>query len=198
MVEIGPAARPGTEERAASFPAADSDGDGYLTAEELRQAVDGMAGHGPLADDEFQIMLAGRGRARNRGRRAAKSTRGGPVLPDRAARVSPRNETTQKRGERGTRIHSSASPAPAMARASSRAFLHARRRPCTSPRPPSPRPRAPASLHFSVTVSRSLRSMAAGIGPPLGLLEATPPRAQLLASWALASSLPQPLRLCPG
>ena len=60
MVEIGhtlPA--PGTEKKELrkAFKQADSDGDGYLTADELRQAMDGMAGHGPLADSEFEIML---------------------------------------------------------------------------------------------------------------------------------------------
>ena len=43
--------------RRAAFKAADGDKDGYLTPAELRQAMDGMAGHGPLADSEFEIML---------------------------------------------------------------------------------------------------------------------------------------------
>ena len=50
---------PGTEKKELrkAFKQADGDKDGYLTADELRQAMDGMAGHGPLADDEFQVML---------------------------------------------------------------------------------------------------------------------------------------------
>ena len=60
MVEIGhtlPA--PGTERKQlrAAFKAADGDKDGYLTPDELRRAMDGIAGHGPLADSEFEIML---------------------------------------------------------------------------------------------------------------------------------------------
>jgi Ca2+-binding EF-hand superfamily protein len=82
MVEIGhtlPA--PGTEKKELrkAFKQADSDGDGYLTAEELRQAMDGMAGHGPLADDEFQIML-------EECRRDAEIEEGEPIKIDHAVR----------------------------------------------------------------------------------------------------------------
>ena len=75
MVEIGhtlPA--PGTEKKELrkAFKQADSDGDGYLTAEELRRAMDGMAGHGPLADDEFQVMLQSAGGTR-RSKKASRS-----------------------------------------------------------------------------------------------------------------------------
>ena len=59
LVEIGhtlPA--PGTEKKQlrAAFKQADSDGDGYLTPAELRQAMDGMAAE-PLDDAEFDVML---------------------------------------------------------------------------------------------------------------------------------------------
>ena len=82
MVEIGhtlPA--PGTEKKQLrkAFKQADADGDGYLTAEELRQAMDGMAGHGPLADDEFQVML-------EECRRDAEIEEGEPIKIDAAVR----------------------------------------------------------------------------------------------------------------
>ena len=82
MVEIGhtlPA--PGTEKKELrkAFKAADSDKDGYLTPDELRQAMDGMAGHGPLADDEFQIML-------QECRRDAEIEEGEPIKIDAAVR----------------------------------------------------------------------------------------------------------------
>ena len=82
QVEIGhtlPA--PGTEKKELrkAFKQADSDGDGYLTAEELRRAMDGMAGHGPLADDEFQIML-------EECRRDAEIEEGKPIKIDHAVR----------------------------------------------------------------------------------------------------------------
>ena len=82
MVEIGhtlPA--PGTEKKELrkAFKQADGDNDGYLTPDELRQAMDGMAGHGPLADDEFQIML-------EECRRDAEIEEGEPIKIDAAVR----------------------------------------------------------------------------------------------------------------
>ena len=81
MVEIGhtlPA--PGTERKQlrAAFKQADSDGDGYLTADELRRAMDGMAAE-PLGDDEFQIML-------EECRRDAEIEDGEPIKIDAAVR----------------------------------------------------------------------------------------------------------------
>ena len=81
MVEIGhtlPA--PGTERKQlrAAFKQADSDGDGYLTADELRRAMDGMAAE-PLADDEFQVML-------EECRRDAEIEEGEPIKIDAAVR----------------------------------------------------------------------------------------------------------------
>ena len=81
MVEIGhtlPA--PGTERKQlrAAFKQADSDGDGYLTADELRRAMDGMAAE-PLADDEFQVML-------EECRRDAEIEEGEPIKIDHAVR----------------------------------------------------------------------------------------------------------------
>ncbi len=49
------------------------------TPDELRQAMDGMAGHGPLADDEFQIML-------EECRRDAEIEEGEPIKIDAAVR----------------------------------------------------------------------------------------------------------------
>ena len=82
MVEIGhtlPA--PGTEKKELrkAFKQADGDNDGYLTPDELRQAMDGMAGHGPLGDDEFEIMLA-------ECRRDAEIEEGEPIKIDAAVR----------------------------------------------------------------------------------------------------------------
>ena len=81
MVEIGhtlPA--PGTErkELRKAFKQADSDGDGYLTADELRQAMDGMAAE-PLDDASFEIMLA-------ECRRDAEVEDGEPIKIDHAVR----------------------------------------------------------------------------------------------------------------
>ena len=82
QVEIGhtlPA--PGTEKKELrkAFKQADSDGDGYLTPAELRRAMDGMAGHGPLADDAFEIML-------QECRRDAEIEDGEPIKIDAAVR----------------------------------------------------------------------------------------------------------------
>ena len=80
MVEIGhtlPA--PGTEKKELrkAFKQADSDGDGYLTAEELRQAMDGMAAE-PL-DDAWEVMLA-------ECRRDAEIEDGEPIKIEKAVR----------------------------------------------------------------------------------------------------------------
>ena len=82
MVEIGhtlPA--PGTEKKELrkAFKEADSDGDGYLTPAELRQAMDGMAGHGPLADDAWEVMLS-------ECRRDAEVEDGEPIKIEKAVR----------------------------------------------------------------------------------------------------------------
>ena len=82
MVEIGHTLPgPGTEKKELrkAFKQADADGDGYLTADELRQAMDGMAGHGPLDDAEFQIML-------EECRRDAEVEDGEPIKIDHAVR----------------------------------------------------------------------------------------------------------------
>ena len=81
MVEIGhtlPA--PGTEKKELrkAFKQADSDGDGYLTADELRQAMDGMAAE-PLDDASFEIML-------QECRRDAEVEEGEPIKIDHAVR----------------------------------------------------------------------------------------------------------------
>ena len=81
MVEIGhmlPA--PGTEKKQlrAAFKEADADGDGYLTAEELRQAMDGMAAE-PLDDASFGIML-------QECRRDAEVEEGEPIKIEKAVR----------------------------------------------------------------------------------------------------------------
>jgi len=81
MVEIGhtlPA--PGTEKKELrkAFKQADGDGDGYLTAEELRQAMDGMAAE-PLDDASFEIML-------QECRRDAEIEEGEPIKIDHAVR----------------------------------------------------------------------------------------------------------------
>ena len=81
MVEIGhtlPA--PGTEKKELrkAFKAADSDKDGYLTPDELRQAMDGMAAE-PLADDEWEVMLS-------ECRRDAEVEDGEPIKIDAAVR----------------------------------------------------------------------------------------------------------------
>ena len=54
-----------------------ADGDGFDGRD--RQALDGMAGHGPLADDEFEIMLA-------ECRRDAEVEDGEPIKIDAAVR----------------------------------------------------------------------------------------------------------------
>ena len=82
QVEIGhtlPAPGMEKKELRKAFKQADSDGDGYLTAEELRRAMDGMAGHGPLADDAFEIML-------QECRRDAEIEDGEPIKIDAAVR----------------------------------------------------------------------------------------------------------------
>ena len=81
MVEIGhtlPA--PGTEKKELrkAFKEADADGDGYLTAEELRQAMDGMAAE-PLADDAWEVMLS-------ECRRDAEIEEGEPIKIEKAVR----------------------------------------------------------------------------------------------------------------
>ena len=81
MVEIGhtlPA--PGTEKKELrkAFKQADADGDGYLTADELRQAMDGMAAE-PLDDASFEIML-------QECRRDAEIEDGEPIKIDHAVR----------------------------------------------------------------------------------------------------------------
>mgnify|MGYP001334758202 CR=1 FL=1 len=81
MVEIGhtlPA--PGTEKKELrkAFKQADSDGDGYLTADELRQAMDGMAAE-PLDDASFEIML-------QECRRDAEIEEGEPIKIEKAVR----------------------------------------------------------------------------------------------------------------
>ena len=81
MVEIGhtlPA--PGTEKKELrkAFKQADGDNDGYLTPDELRQAMDGMAAE-PLADDAFEIML-------QECRRDAEIEDGEPIKIDHAIR----------------------------------------------------------------------------------------------------------------
>ena len=81
MVEIGhtlPA--PGTKKKELrkAFKEADSDGDGYLTADELRQAMDGMAAE-PLDDASFEIML-------QECRRDAEIEDGEPIKIDAAVR----------------------------------------------------------------------------------------------------------------
>ena len=81
MVEIGhtlPA--PGTEKKQLrkAFKEADADGDGYLTADELRQAMDGMAAE-PLDDASFEIML-------QECRRDAEVEEGEPIKIDHAVR----------------------------------------------------------------------------------------------------------------
>ena len=81
MVEIGhtlPA--PGTEKKELrkAFKQADSDGDGYLTPEELRQAMDGMAAE-PLDDASFEIML-------QECRRDAEIEEGEPIKIEKAVR----------------------------------------------------------------------------------------------------------------
>ena len=81
MVEIGhtlPA--PGTEKKELrkAFKQADSDGDGYLTPEELRQAMDGMAAE-PLDDASFEIML-------QECRRDAEVEDGEPIKIEKAVR----------------------------------------------------------------------------------------------------------------
>ena len=81
MVEIGhtlPA--PGTEKKELrkAFKQADSDGDGYLTADELRQAMDGMAAE-PLDDASFEIML-------QECRRDAEIEDGEPIKIEKAVR----------------------------------------------------------------------------------------------------------------
>ena len=81
MVEIGhtlPA--PGTEKKQLrkAFKEADSDGDGYLTAAELRKAMDGMAAE-PLDDASFEIML-------QECRRDAEVEEGEPIKIDAAVR----------------------------------------------------------------------------------------------------------------
>jgi len=81
MVEIGhtlPA--PGTEKKELrkAFKQADADGDGYLTADELRQAMDGMAAE-PLDDASFEIML-------QECRRDAEVEDGEPIKIEKAVR----------------------------------------------------------------------------------------------------------------
>ena len=81
MVEIGhtlPA--PGTEKKELrkAFKQADSDGDGYLTADELRRAMDGMAAE-PLDDASFEIML-------QECRRDAEIEDGEPIKIEKAVR----------------------------------------------------------------------------------------------------------------
>ena len=81
MVEIGhtlPA--PGTEKKhlKKAFKEADGDGDGYLTADELRQAMDGMAAE-PLDDASFEIML-------QECRRDAEVEDGEPIKIEKAVR----------------------------------------------------------------------------------------------------------------
>ena len=81
MVEIGhtlPA--PGTEKKELrkAFKQADSDGDGYLTADELRRAMDGMAAE-PLDDASFEIML-------QECRRDAEIEEGEPIKIEKAVR----------------------------------------------------------------------------------------------------------------
>ena len=81
MVEIGhtlPA--PGTEKKELrkAFKQADADGDGYLTADELRQAMDGMAAE-PLDDASFEIML-------QECRRDAEIEEGEPIKIEKAVR----------------------------------------------------------------------------------------------------------------
>ena len=81
MVEIGhtlPA--PGTEKKELrkAFKQADADGDGYLTADELRQAMDGMAAE-PLDDASFEIML-------QECRRDAEIEDGEPIKIEKAVR----------------------------------------------------------------------------------------------------------------
>ena len=81
QVEIGhtlPA--PGTEKKELrkAFKAADSDKDGYLTPDELRQAMDGMAAE-PLDDASFEIML-------QECRRDAEVEEGEPIKIDHAVR----------------------------------------------------------------------------------------------------------------
>ena len=81
MVEIGhtlPA--PGTEKKELrkAFKQADGDGDGYLTADELRRAMDGMAAE-PLDDASFEIML-------QECRRDAEVEEGEPIKIDHAVR----------------------------------------------------------------------------------------------------------------
>ena len=81
MVEIGhtlPA--PGTEKKELrkAFKQADGDGDGYLTADELRQAMDGMAAE-PLDDASFEIML-------QECRRDAEIEEGEPIKIEKAVR----------------------------------------------------------------------------------------------------------------
>ena len=81
MVEIGhtlPA--PGTEKKELrkAFKKADGDGDGYLTAAELRQAMDGMAAE-PLDDASFEIML-------QECRRDAEIEEGEPIKIEKAVR----------------------------------------------------------------------------------------------------------------
>ena len=72
---------PGTEKKhlKKAFKEADSDGDGYLTPDELRQAMDGLAGHGPLADDVWEVMLA-------ECRRDAEIEDGEPIKIEKAVR----------------------------------------------------------------------------------------------------------------
>ena len=71
---------PGTEKKELrkAFKAADSDKDGYLTPDELRQAMDGMAAE-PLADDEWEVMLS-------ECRRDAEIEDGEPIKIDAAVR----------------------------------------------------------------------------------------------------------------
>ena len=81
MVEIGhtlPA--PGTEKKELrkAFKQADGDGDGYLTADELRRAMDGMAAE-PLDDASFEIML-------QECRRDAEVEDGEPIKIEKAVR----------------------------------------------------------------------------------------------------------------
>ena len=81
MVEIGhtlPA--PGTEKKELrkAFKQADGDNDGYLTADELRQAMDGMAAE-PLDDASFEIML-------QECRRDAEIEEGEPIKIEKAVR----------------------------------------------------------------------------------------------------------------
>ena len=71
---------PGTEKKELrkAFKQADSDGDGYLTADELRRAMDGMAAE-PLDDASFEIML-------QECRRDAEVEEGEPIKIDHAVR----------------------------------------------------------------------------------------------------------------